>query len=125
MPPERHRFVAHPIRIAPGEGRSFRVEQRKVAVFNLDGEFVAIDDACPHMRADLSCGVLKGRTVTCTWHGWEFDLDTGNCVNVEWARVRRYPVRVEGDDLHVTVEAEPQDDPAEEEDFPEIVWKNE
>ena len=107
--------------VAPGQGRTIRVEDRQIALFNLQGDFVAIDDACPHMRADLSCGELEGRTVTCTWHGWQFDLDTGKCINVEWAKVRRYPVRLEGEDVHLTVESDPE---PEEKPFPEIVWKN-
>ncbi len=82
--------------VAPGKGQTIRVDGRQIALFNIDGEFLAIDDACPHMRADLSCGLLEGRTVTCTWHGWQFDLDTGQSVNVERARVRKYPVRVDG-----------------------------
>ena len=55
--------------VAPGKGQTIRVDGRQIALFNIDGEFLAIDDACPHMRADLSCGLLEGRTVTCTWHG--------------------------------------------------------
>ena len=115
--------VASTTEVAPGRGRTIRVEGRQIALFNLDGDFVAIDDACPHMRADLSCGQLEGRTVTCTWHGWQFDLDTGKCINVEWAQVRRYPVRLDGEEVYLTVEPDPE--PEEEDDpCPEIVWKN-
>jgi nitrite reductase/ring-hydroxylating ferredoxin subunit len=113
--------IAQKTDVEPGQGRTIRVEDRQIALFNLQGDFVAIDDACPHMRADLSCGHLEGRMVTCTWHGWQFDLDTGNCVNVEWAKVRRYPVRLEGEDVHLTVEPDPE---PEEVPFPEIVWKD-
>jgi nitrite reductase/ring-hydroxylating ferredoxin subunit len=90
--------IARTDEVAPGQARSIRVEDRQVALFNLDGEFVAIDDACP-----------------------EFDLDTGNCINVEWAKVRRYPVRLDGQEVHLTVEPDPE--PEEQDDFPEIVWK--
>ena len=113
--------VASVAEVPRGQGRSVRVEDRQIALFNVDGNYYAIDDRCPHMGADLSCGVLKERTVMCTWHGWQFDLESGSCLNVEWAKVRRYPVRLEGEDIHVTVEPDPV---PEEKPFPEIVWKN-
>lgn len=110
--------------VPPGQGRTIRVEGLQIALFNVDGEFHAIDDACPHMQADLSCGRLEDRIVTCSWHGWQFDLTTGNCLTVEWARVRRYPLRVEGDEIFLTVEPEPAPEDEEEEELPEILWKN-
>jgi len=113
--------IARREEVAPGEGKTVRVEDRRIALFNLQGDFVAIDDACPHMRADLSSGQIEGRTVTCTWHGWQFDLDTGKCINVEWAKVRRYPIRLDGEDIHLTVEPDPE---PEDKPFPEIVWKD-
>jgi nitrite reductase/ring-hydroxylating ferredoxin subunit len=115
--------IARTTDIAPGQGRTIRVQGHQIALFNLDGDFVAIDDACPHMRADLSGGELEGRIVTCSWHGWRFDLDTGKCLNVEWAKVRRYPLRLEGNAIHLILEPEPEPD-EEEEDLPEIVWKD-
>ena len=107
--------------VAPGQGRTIRVEGLQIALFNLDGDFVAIDDACPHMRADLSCGIVKERTVTCSWHGWEFDLDSGQCTTVAWARVRRYPLRVDGGSVHLILEPEPE--PKPEDPMPAIVWR--
>ena len=108
-----------------GKGRSVRVEDRQIALFNVDGNYYAIDDRCPHMGADLSCGVLKERTVMCTWHGWQFDLESGSCLNVKWAKVQQYPLILRGRDLFLTIEPEPDPDEATEEDeAPQIVWKN-
>ena len=74
------------------------------------------------MRADLSCGALRDRTVLCAWHGWQFDLATGQCLNVEWARVRTYPVSARKGAIYVTLEPEPEPEERDE-PIPQIVWK--
>jgi nitrite reductase/ring-hydroxylating ferredoxin subunit len=109
--------------VPAGQGRTIKVEGKQIALFNVSGEFYAIDDGCPHMRANLSCGVVKELTVLCGWHGWEFDLQTGDCLNVGWAKVGRYDVAVRDEEIFLTIEPEPDPDD-EEEELPEIVWKN-
>jgi len=47
------------------------------------------------MRARLSEGQVEAGTVTCSWHGWQFDLRSGSCLNKSWARVQTYPLRLE------------------------------
>jgi len=109
--------------VEPGQGRTVKVADKQIALFNVDGEYFAVDDRCPHMGAELSGGVVRERTVLCTWHGWQFDLETGSCMNIEWAKLQRYPLSVRGDEIVLTLEPEP--DPAEEpqEKIPEIVWR--
>jgi len=68
--------------IPAGEGREFTLGDRIVAVFNVDGEFYAIDGICPHAGGPLADGGLHGCIVTCPWHGWQFDVSTGqHCLN--------------------------------------------
>jgi nitrite reductase/ring-hydroxylating ferredoxin subunit len=66
---------------------------RSIAVFNVDGRYYALRDVCPHRGAPLSAGVVVGTLtarapgeydydascahVRCPWHGWEYDLETG------------------------------------------------
>lgn len=92
--------------IPEGGGKSVWVKTRKVAVFNLRGRILAVKDRCPHMGASLSDGRVSGGTVVCGWHGWTFDLGTGNCVNKDWAKLVTYRVRVSGDRLEVEVPIE-------------------
>ena len=108
--------------IEPGQGRTVKVADKQIALFNVDGEYIAVDDRCPHMGAELSSGVVRERTVLCTWHGWQFDLESGQCMNVEWAKLQRYPLSVQGDEIVLTLEP---DAPPEQVDevIPEIVWK--
>lgn len=96
------------IKIAPasdvsvGSAKAFEVEGRKIAVFNVEGAYYAIDDTCPHAEAPLSEGSVEGTTVTCPWHAAEFDLKTGQVLCPPAAEgVTRYTVTEEGGDLYV------------------------
>ena len=66
----------------------------ELAVFNVDGEFYAIENSCPHKGAALSEGTVCGHVVECGLHGWQFDVRTGECLTVR-ERIRSYAVRVE------------------------------
>ena len=64
--------------IPEGEGASYQVGERLVAVFNHAGRYLAIDDLCPHMGASLGAGHLDEEgVVTCPWHAWRFNACTG------------------------------------------------
>ena len=47
------------------------------AVFNVDGKFHVLDGICPHAGGPLGKGMLQGCVVTCPWHGWQFDVSSG------------------------------------------------
>jgi nitrite reductase/ring-hydroxylating ferredoxin subunit len=69
-----------------------------VAVYHIDGGFCATQAACPHKQGPLNEGTLAGSTVTCPWHGSQFDVCTGAVVRGP-ARdaLKTYRVTVEGD----------------------------
>jgi 3-phenylpropionate/trans-cinnamate dioxygenase ferredoxin subunit len=48
-----------------------------VAVFNLDGDFIAIEDVCPHDGSEISSGCVKNGVLECPHHGATFDLRSG------------------------------------------------
>lgn len=89
--------------VPPGQSRSIWVKNRRVAVFNVKGRFLACKDRCTHMGAPLSDGRVVGNAVVCGWHGWTFDLGTGHCTNKDWASVETYKVRIVGDSFEVEV----------------------
>lgn len=64
----------------------------ELAIVNIDGEYYAIDNFCPHRGAPLSDGVVRGHLIECGWHGWQFDLRSGECLTVT-ERLRTYRVR--------------------------------
>lgn len=86
----------------PNRGAHFDVgEGPGIALFNADGEFVAIDDNCPHMDSPLHDGICARGVVTCMWHGWQFDLKTGESLMSDRIRVAKYPVTIEGGEIYV------------------------
>ena len=87
--------------VKPGHGMVAEVNGRTLAVFNVDGQFHVIDNTCAHRGGPLGEGELEAKVVTCPWHGWQFDVTTGVCVNNPSAQVQLYPVKVEGADVKV------------------------
>lgn len=95
--------VARAREIPSGEGRMFEVHGRQVAVFNVGGRFHAIDHRCAHQQGPLAEGDLDGCVVTCPWHGWTYDVTSGQSPDDPDARVGRYDVRVEKGELLIAV----------------------
>jgi nitrite reductase/ring-hydroxylating ferredoxin subunit len=118
----RH-VVARADEIAPGKRKIVEVAGRSIGVFNVGGEFFALRNRCPHQGGPLCDGLLwgllqssepgqfaysrRGEILTCGWHGWEFDIRTGQSwCDPEKLRVRAYEVHIEsGADL--VAEADP------------------
>jgi nitrite reductase/ring-hydroxylating ferredoxin subunit len=66
----------------------------ELALFNVGGEFYATSNFCPHKCAPLTEGILCGHTIECDWHGWQFDVRSGECLTVP-EELERYEVLVE------------------------------
>ena len=86
-----------------GAAREVEFEGRVYALFNVDGQISAIDGICPHQGGPLADGPLEGTTVTCPWHGWQFDVRTGKTPLGPKIKQAVYEVRVEGQDVLVGV----------------------
>lgn len=63
--------------LSPGTGNVFEIDGYSIALFNIAGEFYAIDNICPHKGGALGEGKLKGEIVTCPQHGARFNVKTG------------------------------------------------
>ncbi len=97
--------VAPAASIAPGDYASVEIDGRFVAVFNVDGEFLAVDDVCTHDGEGLAGGEVEGDVVTCPRHGARFSLRTGAVLSPPaYEPVRTWPTRVT--DGMVEVESE-------------------
>ena len=96
--------VAKADEIAPGQGKMVEVNGKKIALFNVEGSFYAIDDTCTHRGGPLSEGVLEGDQVTCPWHGATYNVTTGEVLGPPAPKgVARYNVRVEGSNVEVEI----------------------
>ncbi len=111
--------IARASEIPAGERRFVEVKGHSIGVFNVNGEFIAVLNLCPHELAPVCRGRVGGTTLpsppgqfcwgregeilACPWHGWEFDLLTGKALADQRVRLRRYPVTVADDTLYVTL----------------------
>ena len=98
--------VANRADLSEGESLTVQVGGTCIALFQINGELYALDNACPHRGGPLSEGYVdaKNLTVQCPWHGWLFKCDTGVSPINPVAKVQRFDVRVEGDEIHVQVD---------------------
>ena len=81
--------------VPPGACRRFELpDGDELAVYNVDGEFYATENFCPHKGAPLSEGLMCGHIVECGWHGWQFDVRSGECLTVR-ERIKTYTVKIE------------------------------
>jgi len=81
--------------VEAGQGRVVEAEGQTLALFNVDGVFYAMDNACAHRGGPLGEGDLDGTIVTCPWHAWRWDVKSGANVNNPALRVACFPVVVE------------------------------
>jgi nitrite reductase (NADH) small subunit len=81
--------------VPPGRGATVELlDGTELALYNVGGEFHAIENFCPHKGAPLADGQLIGHTVECDWHGWRFDVRTGHCLT-NASTVESYTVIIE------------------------------
>ena len=93
--------VANEDVVREGEGTVVKVLDRTLALFRVEGRCYAIANACPHRGGPLGEGVLEGFVVTCPWHGWAWDLRTGQNVRQPNSKVACFPVNVENGEVLV------------------------
>jgi nitrite reductase/ring-hydroxylating ferredoxin subunit len=91
--------------IPPGTLFYADVDGLPIALANVDGTIYAFGDSCRHAGGSLSSGVLRDDSVTCPLHGWAYNVRSGKAIVPPIGlRVPVYPVRVEGDDVYVTID---------------------
>ena len=105
MSDEAHIF--HPAcklsEIEDDRGVPVELGDRVIAIFRTEGDYYAIDDTCPHKGVPLCDGLVDQKSVTCTWHGWRFSLETGCGLDGNRSKVGRYPVRISGENVEVGI----------------------
>ena len=96
--------VASADEIESGTGTVIDTGEVTLAVFNVDGDFYAIANECTHQGGPLGDGDLDDTTVTCPWHGAEFDVTSGDVLAPPADEDEPvYEVRVDGDEVQVAV----------------------
>jgi nitrite reductase/ring-hydroxylating ferredoxin subunit/Fe-S cluster biogenesis protein NfuA len=79
------------------EGRPIRFvhENWDILLVRIEGKVMAYRNQCPHMAMPLDGGLVDGSAITCPWHGFRFDLSTGECITAPHVQLEPFPVRVE------------------------------
>jgi nitrite reductase (NADH) small subunit len=106
------RAVALPFsELPPGTSTTVKAFDTTVAIFNVEGQLFALSNHCPHHGGPLCHGRIsgtalpsqpyeysygrEGRVLTCPWHGWEFDLESGRTIFDPSVGVKTYEARIE------------------------------
>lgn len=101
-----------------GTSKKVVIDQQEILLAQVDGNYYAVADRCPHLKGDLSKGKLEGTVITCPRHASQFDITDGRVVR--WLKgsglvsaigktlksersLQTYPVKVEGDTVQVEV----------------------
>ena len=113
MPSEQWIQITGQNEIPMREGRSVKLGPLNIALFNLGGRFLAIENRCPHNNGPLADGIVGGHglatTVTCPLHNWRICLETGQVVkptNDHAPCVRIFPVKVEDGMIMLNTDSE-------------------
>lgn len=106
--------------IPDGERKVVEVAGREIAVFNVGGTYQAYRNQCLHQSGPVCQGrltgtydgsfdrdklqsdrdwVREGEILSCPWHGWEYDITTGDCLSRERGRLKAYAVRTSNGDV--------------------------
>jgi len=89
--------------IPAGTIREFQVDGKTMAISNIDGKFHAMSNTCLHRGGPLGQGELKGKVVTCPWHGWQYDATTGKVAANPAVGVATFPAEVRGEDIWIDI----------------------
>ena len=88
-------------RLPPDAAVEVMIGGLPLALCHVRDEVLALWGICPHQGGPLGCGTINGESISCPWHGWEFNCETGRNDFDPDTRVQTYPVKIEGDDILV------------------------
>jgi nitrite reductase/ring-hydroxylating ferredoxin subunit len=114
------RHVIAPVdELPPGTRKFLTIDERPIAIFNIKGEFFGLLNRCPHQGAALCEGPLiglaqssdpgeieytkLGEIIRCPWHGWEFDIRTGQCLGAPAVKAKTFSTSVEDGEVFVHI----------------------
>ena len=91
--------------VAPGNSIAVKLEGNFIGIHNVDGEYYAIDNVCPHVGGVLHAGKQEGGVIVCPIHEWKFDVKTGKCIWPSECELATFPLKVNGCDILVDIDS--------------------
>ena len=95
------RRVARRDELELGKGKVIFIDDHPIALFNIEGEYLAMDNTCPHRGGSLGFGKIECENVICPWHGWVFNCRTGISVENPSFRVKLYHIEKREDGIYI------------------------
>jgi nitrite reductase/ring-hydroxylating ferredoxin subunit len=95
--------VATLAEIPAGTAKSLEVKGNTIALYNVDGTLYATANTCAHRGGPLGEGELDRTTITCPWHGFQYEVVTGKCLTNPALSVACYTVQVRGQDVLIEI----------------------
>ncbi|MFN2467503.1 MAG: Rieske (2Fe-2S) protein [Gaiellaceae bacterium] len=95
--------VARADDVAPGTVVTVQADGEAIALARVGDDFYATQNACLHLEGPLGEGRLRQCVLTCPWHGWQFDVRTGENEFDRALVLRTFEVEVEGGEVRVAV----------------------
>ena len=98
--------IANASDLPAGQAMVVEVAGRSIAVFNVSGQLYALDNICAHRGGPLGEGFIdqNNLTVQCPWHGWVYSLASGASPINSMAKVEKFEVRFEGEEIKLSLE---------------------
>ena len=95
--------VARVDEIPDGQRRLVQVDELSVGVFHHNGQWYALHNSCLHRGGPVCTGNLEGNTLTCPWHGYQYDVTNGQLLLDRQATLPMYRVELRGDQVYVHI----------------------
>ena len=90
--------------ILPGNAKQIDAGGRTIALFNLKGQFYAIDNSCTHVGGSLASGEIIDEDVICPLHGARFNIPTGKVLGPPAREnISTYKIRIDGDNIKIEI----------------------
>ena len=95
--------VAQTAEIPNGERKIIQVDDLSIGVFHHQGNWYAVRNSCLHRGGPVATGSLRGDTLTCPWHGFQYNLTNGELLTDPKARLEMYPVELRDGEIHLQI----------------------
>jgi nitrite reductase/ring-hydroxylating ferredoxin subunit len=94
--------------VPPGQPRLVELDHRRLVLIRIAEQVYCLGDTCAHKGGPLADGKLSGNRLACPWHGWIYDVRTGQCLFPgRGASVPSYKVRIDDDEIFVEIKEAP------------------